>query len=60
MEKIERNSRPLHCARKGFVDEVVSFPRLRDYLVAFAGATYQNPRSLCAQHQMMLPRIIRG
>jgi glutaconyl-CoA decarboxylase len=60
MEKIERNSRPLHCARKGFVDEVVSFPRLRDYLVAFAGAAYQNPRSLCAQHQMMLPRIIRG
>ena len=33
---------------------------LRGYLRAFAGAAYQNPKSTCPRHQMMLPRIIRG
>jgi len=33
---------------------------LRDYLVTFAGCCYQNPKSMCPPHQMMLPRIIRG
>jgi glutaconyl-CoA decarboxylase len=33
---------------------------IRSYLAAFAGAAYQNPRSICPQHQMMLPRIIKG
>jgi len=28
--------------------------------VAFAGAVYQNPRSICPQHHMLLPRIIKG
>ncbi|MBI5017849.1 MAG: glutaconyl-CoA decarboxylase subunit alpha [Deltaproteobacteria bacterium] len=59
-DKIERNSRPLRCAQKGYVDQVVGLPRLRDYLVAFAGAAYQNPRSFCPAHQMILPRAIRG
>jgi len=54
------NSRPLYCARKGFVDETVSMTEIRNYMKAFAGAAYQNPRSICPQHQMMLPRIIRG
>ncbi len=54
------NSRPLYCARKGMVDEVVGLGRLRDYLTAFAGAAYQNPTSICPQHQMILPRIIKG
>jgi glutaconyl-CoA decarboxylase len=42
------------------VDEVVKLNGIRKYLVAFAGAAYQNPRSICPQHQMMLPRIIKG
>lgn len=54
------NSRPIYCAKKGFVDEVVSMASLRKYLAAFAGAVYQNPRSICPQHQMLLPRIIKG
>lgn len=54
------NSRPIYCANRGFVDEIVSFGRMRKYIAAFAGCAYQNPRSICPQHQMMLPRIIRG
>ena len=54
------NSRPLYCARKGLVDEVVKMKELRSYLAAFAGAVYQNPVSICPQHQMLLPRSIRG
>jgi glutaconyl-CoA decarboxylase len=54
------NSRPLYCAQKGLVDEVVKMSELRSYLEAFAGAVYQNPVSICPQHQMLLPRSIRG
>jgi len=54
------NSRPLYCARKGLVDEMVKMGNLRGYLEAFAGAAYQNPKSICPQHQMILPRIIKG
>ena len=53
-------SRPVYCAKTGFVDEVVSFPDIRKYLVAFADSVYQNPRSICPQNHMMLPRLIRG
>ena len=53
-------SRPTYCAQHGFVDEVVTLSSLRSYLKAFAGAAYQNPESICPQHQMMLPRIIKG
>jgi len=53
-------SRPVHCARRGFVDEVVRFEDLRRYMVAFAGAAYQNPGSICPQHHMLLPRLIRS
>jgi len=53
-------SRPEYCARRGFVDEVVRFQDLRRYLIAFAGAVYQNPRSMCPPHQMLTPRLIRG
>jgi glutaconyl-CoA decarboxylase subunit alpha len=52
-------SRPVYCAQKGFVDEIVSLPKIRDYLVAFTRCCYQNPKSFCPQHQMMLPRLIR-
>lgn len=53
-------SRPTYCAQHGFVDEVVNLTSLRSYLKAFAGAAYQNPESICPQHQMMLPRLIKG
>jgi len=53
-------SRPVYCAQRGYVDEIVSFAQLRDYFVMFANACYQNPKSICPQHQMLLPRSIRG
>ncbi len=53
-------SRPIYCARRGFLDEVVSFPQLRTYMKAFAGCVYQNPDSICPHHHLMLPRIIKG
>lgn len=53
-------SRPGYCAIRGFVDEVVQFKDLRDYMVAFTEAAYQNPRSICPHHHMMIPRIIKG
>jgi glutaconyl-CoA decarboxylase len=53
------HSRPDYCARYGLVDEVVRLKDLRNYLKAFAGAAYQNPKSICPRHQMILPRIIR-
>jgi glutaconyl-CoA decarboxylase len=53
-------SRPVYCAQRGYVDEVVSFAQLRNYFSVFAGACYQNPKSICPQHQMILPRTIRG
>jgi glutaconyl-CoA decarboxylase len=53
-------SRPVYCAKRGFVDEVIPLTDLRKYMVAFAGSAYQNPQSICPHHQMMLPRIIKG
>ena len=52
-------SRPDYCAKTGMVDEIVELPRLRDYILAFASAAYQNPKSICPVHQMLLPRVIR-
>ncbi len=54
------NSRPAYCAKHGFVDEIADLREIRSYLKAFAGAVYQNPKSICPQHQMLLPRVIRG
>jgi glutaconyl-CoA decarboxylase len=53
-------SRPVYCAKMGLVDEIVFLPDLRKYMVAFAGAAYQNPRSICPHHHLMLPRLIKG
>jgi len=53
-------SRPVYCAKAGLVDEIVPLRRLRDYFIAFAGSCYQNPRSICPHHHMLLPRSIRG
>lgn len=54
------NSRPAYCAKNGMVDEVVKMTEIRNYLKAFAGAFYQNPRSICAHHHMLTPRVIKG
>jgi len=54
------NSRPVYCAQHGLVDEVAKMTEIRQYMLAFAGAAYQNPKSICPHHQMMLPRIIKG
>ncbi|MCK5836162.1 MAG: glutaconyl-CoA decarboxylase subunit alpha [Desulfobacula sp.] len=54
------NSRPAFCAKQGFVDEVVKMDHIRDYLKAFVGSVYQNPKSICPQHHMITPRIIKG
>lgn len=56
----QENSLPEFCARYGLVDEIVRLRDVRGYLKAFAGAAYQNPKSICPRHQMMLPRIIKG
>lgn len=53
-------SRAVYCAKMGFVDEIVSMGEIRKYMASFAGAAYQNPKSICPQHQMMLPRVIKG
>lgn len=53
-------SRPKFCAQSGFVDEIVEFEQLRNYCKAFAGSYYQNPKTICAAHHMILPRIIKG
>jgi glutaconyl-CoA decarboxylase len=53
-------SRPIYCAKRGLVDEVVPLTEMRRYMKAFAGSVYQNPNSMCPHHQMMLPRIIAG
>jgi len=53
------NSRPNACAKLGFVDEIVNLSELRKYICAFAGAAYQNPKGICAFHQMLTPRVIR-
>jgi glutaconyl-CoA decarboxylase len=52
-------SRPIFCAKKGFVDEIVKMPDLRKYIQAFVGGIYQNPKAICPIHQMILPRACR-
>ena len=59
-QRYRDTSDPLYCAHHGFVDEVVNLGDLRSYLQAFAGAAYQNPKSICPRHQLILPRVIKG
>lgn len=59
IEEYKTKSRPAFCAKKGMVDEIVPLRELRGYIGAFANAVYQNPKSICAFHQMILPRAIR-
>ena len=58
-QRYRDTSDPLYCAHHGFVDEIVNLSDLRSYLQAFAGAVYQNPKSVCPRHQLILPRIIK-
>jgi len=60
IEDYQAKSRPAYCAKKGFVDEIVSLTDLRKYIQAFTGANYQNPKSITPVHQLLLPRIIKG
>ncbi|GBC63108.1 glutaconyl-CoA decarboxylase subunit alpha [Desulfonema ishimotonii] len=53
-------SRPLFCAKTGLVDEIVPMGAIRKYMEAFTASAYQNPKSICPHHQMILPRIIKG
>jgi glutaconyl-CoA decarboxylase subunit alpha len=59
-KQYREQSQPIYCAIRGFLDEVVRLEDIRRYMVAFAGAAYQNPASICPQHQMLLPRLIRS
>jgi glutaconyl-CoA decarboxylase len=59
-QQYHEQSRPVYCVQKAYVDEVVPFTQLRDYLIAFVRCCFQNPKSTCPPHQMMLPRIIKG
>lgn len=52
-------SRPVYCAKKGYVDEIVKMPALRNYIKAFVGGVYQNPKSICPVHQLITPRAIK-
>ena len=52
-------SNPMACAEQGLVDEIVKLSDLRNYIAAFVGAAYQNPKSICPFHHMMTPRVIR-
>lgn len=59
-QKYYDDSRPTFCAKNGLLDEIVQLNELRKYLVAFAGSSYQNPKSICPQNHMILPRSIKG
>lgn len=59
IEAYAEKSRPLSCAKYGFVDEIVDLDVLRNYIVAFTESSYQNPKSICPHHQMLTPRVIR-
>ena len=60
VEHYRETSQPVYCSKKGFVDEVVRFEAIRNYPVAFTAGVYQNPRSICPHHHLMLPRLIRS
>lgn len=59
IEEYTAKSRPKYCAELGMVDEIIDMTAIRGYVRAFTSAAYQNPKSICAFHQMLLPRSIR-
>ncbi|HML38222.1 MAG TPA: carboxyl transferase domain-containing protein [Bacillota bacterium] len=60
IQQYNDKSRPVYCAKNGLVDEIVDLPNLRNYCKAFVGSYYQNPESICAVHQLLTPRLIKG
>lgn len=60
IQQYHDKSRQVYCAKKGLVDEIVDLQNLRNYCKAFVGSYYQNPKSICAIHQMLTPRVIKG
>jgi glutaconyl-CoA decarboxylase len=60
IQQYHDKSRPAFCAQKGLVDEIVDYTDLRKYCQAFVGSVYQNPKSICAIHQQITPRVIKG
>ena len=59
MQDYHEKSRPAYIAKLGLLDEIVPLKSLRNYLVAFTEAAYQNPRSICPFQLMLTPRVIR-
>lgn len=59
IDEYTEKSKPKFCAELGMVDEIVNMTALRNYVKAFTNAAYQNPKSICAFHQMLLPRAIK-
>ena len=59
IDMFREKSRPQFCAEDGMVDEIVDMTAIRGYLYAFTCAAYQNPKSICAFHQMLLPRSLK-
>ncbi|KGK85503.1 glutaconyl-CoA decarboxylase subunit alpha [Desulfosporosinus sp. HMP52] len=59
IQSYNEKSRPAYCAKRGFVDEIVKMPELRNYIKAFVNGVYQNPKSICPVHQMITPRVIK-
>lgn len=55
----KEKSEPQYCAKMGMIDEIVNLYDIRAYMVAFVDAAYQNPKAICAFHQMLLPRAIK-
>lgn len=60
VEEYYNYSRPIYCAQNGLVDELATMTDIRKYMAAYAGAAYQNPKSICPQHVMLTPRSIKG
>lgn len=59
INEYKEKSTPRYSAETGMVDEIVNLYDIRAYMVAFVNSVYQNPKSICAFHQMLLPRAIR-
>ena len=59
IEAYHIKSRPKFAAKLGMVDEIVPMDDLRNYMMAFTQAVYQNPSAICPAHQMITPRCIR-
>ena len=59
IEEYKEKSTPKYCATTGMVDEIVNLYDIRNYMIAFTNSVYQNPKAICAFHQMLLPRAIK-